>query len=155
MKKEEYFLQLAEQFQRINNKIFQMRNNPVSFDGSVPLNAGAIHIIEAIGKNGEANITEIARILGITKGAVSQSATKLCAKGLIVKIKVGLNDKDVRLQLTTEGQKVFEGHEKLHAAMYTDLQSSLYDVTLVEIERVHIIFDKIENYMDYYQHEFK
>lgn len=155
MEKEDDILLLTEQFNRINNKINQLRNIPRSFNGTDPVNLCAINVIDAISKHSEANVTEIARILGITKGAVSQMVSKLSAKGFVVKTKVGHNDKDVILRLTEDGQKVFEGHKKMQAAMYADLRSAFNDVTPVEIELARKIFDIIEGYMDQYQQELR
>lgn len=146
---------MAEQFLRVINKYNQMRSLPLRFDGSVPLNPGEIHMIEAIGQHSGANVTELARFQGITKGGVSQMIGKLSTKGLVAKTKDGLNDKEVKLRLTPAGLKVFKGHANMHAAMYADLLSSLEHVSPAEVERVREILDKIEGYMDQYLREYR
>ena len=71
-----------------------------------------IHTIEAIGKNFRINVTQLAELQGITKGAVSQMVYKLVRKKFVKKIKFPRSGKEVFLELTPEGKKAFKGHEK-------------------------------------------
>jgi len=154
-KGQETLLIMAEQFLRIINKYNQLESIPVCFESGITLNPAEIHTIEAIGKHDGTNVTELARIQGITKGGVSQMIAKLNKKGLIAKTKDGLNDKEVKLRLTTEGLKAFRAHENMHAAMYGDLLKFLENVNNVEVERLCEILDKIEGYMDQYVSDHK
>lgn len=155
MKEQETLLMMAEQFLRIINKYNQIESTPVCSENGMPLNPAEIHTIEAIGKHDGTNITELARIQGITKGGVSQMIAKLGKKGLVAKTKDGLNDKEVKLRLTPAGLKAFRGHENMHAAMYSDLLKLLEDVNHTEVERIREILSKIEGYMDKYMSEKK
>lgn len=155
MQIEHKFILLMEQFQRINNKISKAHNFIVYSDNNISINTGAIHLIDAIGKHSNSNMTEIAGILGITKGAVSQMVTKLSAKGLIIKSKDDLNDKDIRLSLTEYGEKVYHEHEKLHEEMYKDLQLCLNDITPSELNHISEILDKVDSHMNKYLEKYK
>ena len=76
---------LIEQFMRITNTINNLHSENISFNESVALTLGEIHLIECIGKHEDTNVTEISKILGNTRGAVSQMAKKLENKGLVNK----------------------------------------------------------------------
>ena len=143
-----------EQFYRSTSKIQQMRTKKLSFDGTPPLQTASIHFIEMIGKHKESNMTEFARMLGITKGSVSQMAKTLEEKRLIRRVKGEENDKDTYFVLTEEGRKIYEGHEKLHEEMYSEIETVLSELTPEDMEKAVRIFSRIESCMDEYKHSF-
>ena len=141
-----------EEFYRITNLIQQMRTRRISFNGTPALQTASIHFIEMVGKHEDANMTELAEKLDITKGAVSQMAKKLEEKGLIIRAHSGDNDKDTFFHLTREGWKVFNGHEKLHGEMYGEIESILQELSVSDLEKAKQVFEKIEACMKEYQH---
>jgi len=68
------------------------------------------HMLDRIGEHPEINVTEFARVAGITKGAVSQVVKKLETKGLVRRYKSGSNNKEVFLELTRTGRDAFSEH---------------------------------------------
>lgn len=144
---------LTELFLRILNKYNRMEMKPLRLGDCDPLNPKEIHTVEAIGKQNGINVTELARVMGITKGGVSQMVTRLSKKGLVAKTKDGLNDKEVKLRLTPEGLKAFRGHENMHAALYADLLRALEGVSAAEIERVRTVLAKIDYHLDRYSED--
>ena len=72
------------------------------------------HLLEAVRVNEGANATELAKILGITNGAVWQSAKKLAQKHLLEKYKHPDNRKEVYFCLTALGEKACAVHNHLH-----------------------------------------
>jgi DNA-binding MarR family transcriptional regulator len=70
------------------------------------------HLIDRIGDHPGVNVTEFARIVGITKGAVSQVVRKLERKGLVKRYKGSMNDKEVFLELTRTGREIYINHKK-------------------------------------------
>lgn len=142
---------LIESFYEINGKINKQKNRLISFEGTEPLNTASIHLIDVIGKHPDYNVTKIARVLGNTKGAVSQMVLKLENKGLI-KRKNGTNEKEITFVLTQEGKKVFEGHEQLHAQMYERLEDLLNEFSKADVKKIQKAFDVIDECMDEYGH---
>ena len=136
---------------RITNKINELHNCHINFNGSLQLSIGEIHLIECIGKHQDANVTEISNILGNTRGAVSQMAKKLEKKGLIIKTKKGDNNKEIILQLTKEGNEIFLEHEKFHLSLYKDILSTLDSSSEENIEFVKNIFKSIEKHINEYE----
>lgn len=146
---------LIEQFMRVTNTINELHKHAISLNGSMPLTLGEIHLIECIGKHPETNVTEIAKILGNTRGAVSQMAKKLENKELINKTKKGDNDKEIILQLNKNGMEIFLEHEKFHASLYGDIFSSIEGATKENIEFVKSILNKIEEHTDEYKKKYQ
>ena len=141
---------LIEQFIRITNTINNLHSENISFNESVALTLGEIHLIECIGKHEDTNVTEISKILGNTRGAVSQMAKKLEKKGLIVKTKKGDNNKEIILQLSKEGNEIFLEHESFHLSLYEDILSTLDSSSEENIEVVKNILNSIEKYINQY-----
>lgn len=148
------FQALIERFMRINININQMHSDCITIDGKNALTVGEIHLIECIGKHRESNVTEMAEILGRTKGAVSQMAVKLEKKGLCIKEKHGNNNKEIILSLTQEGQRVFEEHEKLHNDLYRDIASALDEIDEKSFNEIESILGITEKYLDEYKEKY-
>lgn len=145
-------MQLVESFYQITGKINKMRNNLISFDGTEPLNTAAIHLIDVIGKHPDYNATQIADILGNTKGAVSQMTAKLENKGLIKKRHSEFSDKEITFVLTESGRRVFDGHEKLHAELYQRLEEILGEFSADDVAKIKKAFAAIDECMTEYGH---
>lgn len=145
-------MQLIESFYQITGKINKMRNNLISFNGTEPLNTAAIHLIDVIGKHPDYNATQIAQVLGNTKGAVSQMASKLERKSLIQRQKSGENEKELTFLLTESGQRVFDGHEQLHAELYQRLGEILGEFSAGDVAKIKRAFAAIEECMTEYGH---
>ena len=101
-----------------------------------------IHLIEVIGKHDNTHITEFAKLLGVTKGAISQTAMKLEKKGLIKKKSDPKNHSRFLLELTKMGEKAFQHHKKFHMS----IENILNDVIdLFSLEGKKTIRDFIVN----------
>lgn len=144
--------QFIESFYHITGKINKMRNNLISFEGTEPLNTAAIHLIEVIGKHPDYNATQIAEVLGNTKGAVSQMTAKLEHKGLIERKKSPESEKELCFELTESGKKVFDGHERLHAELYERLGGILGEFSDEDMAKIKRAFDEIDACLDEYKH---
>ena len=145
---------LIEQFQRISSEINSMHKGLIHLDGIGSLPLGEIHLIECVGKHPNANVTELAAILGNTKGAVSQMAGKLVKKGLVAKTRRDDNDKETILKLTEAGQQVFDAHEKLHAELYREIGEGLDGIKDESIEECRRIMSIIERYLGEYREKY-
>ncbi len=73
-----------------------------------------VHCIDWIGMVDDANVTKIARQMGLTRGAISKISKKLLAKGLIERYQRPENNKEIYFRLTAEGRNVYNEHKKLH-----------------------------------------
>ena len=78
-----------------------------------------IHTIAIIGDYEGINVTNLARMRGITKGGASQMVYKLVDKGLVEKKVSPDSDAALCLYLTGKGKKARSEHRKLHETMGT------------------------------------
>lgn len=84
-----------------------------------------IHTITMVGKNYEINMTQLADIMGVTKGAISQTIRKLVHKNLIVKSNSN-NKKEFNLKLSDKGNIVYRGQESFQKELFT-FAATLYE----------------------------
>jgi len=66
------------------------------------------HILDVIGDNPAMNVSELAAVLGVTKGAISQVVRKLESKGFAQRFKKSTNDKEVFIELTKAGRDIHQ-----------------------------------------------
>lgn len=84
-----------------------------------------IHTITMVGKNREINMTQLADMMGVTKGAISQTIRKLVSKKFI--LKSNTNDRrEINLRLSDKGRKVCIGQESFQRELFT-FAGTLYE----------------------------
>ena len=91
----------------INKTIFKEKKKIFKFKG-VSLYPSEVHLLLVIKNDIDTNATEIAKQLGLTKGAVSQTLLRLEKKGIILKTKDPYNKNELTLSLTGFGEKAYE-----------------------------------------------
>jgi DNA-binding MarR family transcriptional regulator len=84
-----------------------------------------IHTITMVGKNKEVNMTQLADMMGVTKGAISQTIRKLVSKNFITKSN-DINRKEINLSLSEKGLIVYKGQESFQKELFT-FAGSLYE----------------------------
>jgi len=153
MMKHEAFTNFAETFNRIINKFTSIEKKPRDFGTGDLLYPSEIHNIEIIGRNPGINITNLAKALGVTKGAVSQIVNKLERKNLVEKFRDSGNEKEVMLKLQKKGKIAFNGHENFHAKFYSEIMGEVDDMTPEQILFFQNILDKIDKYVSIYMNK--
>lgn len=131
---------------RILRKFQILYRKPHDYGNGEILSNSQIHLIDAIGQTPLATVTELARSVGVTKGACSQLAGKLFKKGYITKMREVGNNKEVRLILTKKGEKIRNLHEEFHRQFMKDY---FQGVTSDEGRIYNDIMKRIEAYVDY------
>jgi DNA-binding MarR family transcriptional regulator len=104
------FAELAELWLKIDKK-------PRQFGTDQDLYRAEVQLIEVLGRSDRLSVTDIAEILGITKGAVSQTLKKLEKKGLVTKNSDPLNQSRLLVDLTAKGKVAYYAHEHWHETM--------------------------------------
>ncbi|MBU2488115.1 MAG: MarR family transcriptional regulator [Proteobacteria bacterium] len=110
----ENLTELRQIFFRVVNKVSHATRRPLDYGTGDLLHPSQMHVIERVGESPGISITELARVLGITKGAVSQTVKKLEEMGMVARYKQENNAKNVLLKLGKKGEKTFEAHHEWH-----------------------------------------
>ncbi|WP_033165314.1 MarR family transcriptional regulator [Clostridium sp. KNHs205] len=147
-------ISVMEAFMAVNNKIYQIKDESITFSNGIKLKTGAIHLVEAIGNHPLSNVTTLATKLGVTKGAVSQQISKLMKKGLVSATRRPENQKDIVLQLLPAGNVIFHEHAQAHEELYRVLSEKVLNFSVDDREKMIELFELVGQYVDEYRQGF-
>ena len=99
--------QLAEALLRAFAKFSKNEKKPRHYGVDQLLHPSEIHMVMRVGNNPGAHVSELARIAGITRGAVSQLIARLVKKGLIQKVEDPESSLKTVPVLTNKGKVAF------------------------------------------------
>lgn len=80
------------------------------------------HTIAAVGQYEHLNITQLAKLQGVSRSAASQMVSKLVKKELLCKKPSPQTENEVVLTLTEQGRAVWEAHRRQHARLQDRLE---------------------------------
>ena len=114
-----------KEFHRMNDVIMDIakiymrwHDEEQDFGIAQSLRREEIHTIQAIGDNEGINITELAKLLDITKPTVSERVRKLSLMDLVQKRGSPENNKEILLFLTRKGWVAHRNHEEKHHKLF-------------------------------------
>lgn len=148
MKSEKGYIQLGDLFYRVLSKYMASEKVPKSFGITQKLYPSEIHMIHGIGQHPDINVTELAKFLGITKGAVPKMIKKLQSKGLVESLKSVRNGKEVCLRLTGEGKRAQEGYLQYHKNRGRLIQRYYNHLSKEEIRTITETLNALERLAD-------
>jgi len=152
MKGKPDLLKIAEVWIRIINKMDADEKVPKDFGSGDLLHCSEIHTIMAIGKNTGINVTNLSRLLGISRSAISQMMNRLQKKGLVEKLRDPDNDKEILLRLSPKGTIAYLGHEQHHARIYARMHRNLGDLSAEEFSLILRFLSAMEETIDGVDH---
>ena len=138
------------QFGRILNSFNAAEKLSRDFGTGDLLYPSEVHTIEAIGNNAGCNISDLARIMGITRGAVQKLSAKLEGRGYIHRFMSAEDNKRIFLELTDRGRAANDGHQDFHGKMYVEIFRLLNMFNKAELEKVITVFEAIEENFNSY-----
>ena len=108
---------LIARFSKLSKLWQQLDSKPRKLGTDTELSGSEIHLIEVVGQNESLSVTGLAKRLGITKGAVSQTLKRLERKGLIAKEVDPTNSSRITVSLSTKGKVAYYSHLQWHETM--------------------------------------
>jgi DNA-binding MarR family transcriptional regulator len=145
---QEQLIKLIQQFGRIMNKYSVGEKRTIDYGTGNRLFRAEVHTIEAIGDHPKINVTELALVLGVTKGAISQMIDKLIKKGLVNKTMVASGVNEVALTLTEPGLSVYQKHREYHGQMYAEIAALLSNCSNDQLSFLANVQNIIEDFLD-------
>ncbi|MEG0733017.1 MAG: MarR family transcriptional regulator [Vagococcus sp.] len=94
--------------------------------------ASEVHWLEFIENTPDVNVTKLSEHFFMTRGAMSKATKKLIAKGAIYSVKKESNKKEIYFELTEEGKRIYNLHEKLHQE-FKERDKDIYEMLSPEI----------------------
>jgi DNA-binding MarR family transcriptional regulator len=138
------------QFGRILNSFKEADKLSRDYGTGDLLYPSEVHTIEAIGNNTGCNISDLARIMGITRGAVQKLSAKLDEKGYIHRFMSSEDNKRIFLELTEKGRSACDGHHDFHRKMYDEIFRLLNMFNKEELEKTITVFEAMEKNFNTY-----
>jgi len=139
---------LSEVFLRIMHKVIENQKKPRRYGINDRLYPSEIHTIMMIGIHQDVHISELARFLGITRGAVSQMVTRLENKELIKKRIDPQNATRILLSLTNKGKVAYYAHEQYHEETDAPLVEYITNLTKAQYVFAQEFLQKLEKMID-------
>ena len=112
------------------NDILQIEKNAMNNTEFKDLSITEIHTIEAIGKEGNRTMGEIANDLRITVGTLTTAINRLIKKGYVERKRIEEDRRGVVVYLTESGKKVFDEHTLFHKEMIDEVAKNFEDYEL-------------------------
>lgn len=149
-------------YETILLKFNRLLTKLVAIDKKLRFNVGGfdirstdIHLIDTIGRFPNSNVTEIAKYLGVTKGAVSQKLTALEKKSFLRRYKDSTNAKEVIVELTDLGWQAFRFHENHHHQVDSEIFKFLAESSQENIDFLEELMDIFDHMMNRYLDQIK
>lgn len=115
--------ELLRTLDRVVSRLVAIQQTPRTYGTGVPLYSTEIHTIQAIGEMADVNVTRLAKHMGVTKGAISQTVAKLVEKRLVRKERVPGNTREVRIELTESGWIGYRNHEAFDRRIFSAVET--------------------------------
>ena len=126
----------------------QLDKSPKRFGTDELLTHSEVHLIEIIGEHEGMGVTDIGKLLGITKGAVSQSLKKLEKKGYTDKNPDPRNLSRLIVSLTSKGQAAFWAHKHWHEKMDGGFSDYLKNLKEDELRIIIDFLNRTEDFLE-------
>lgn len=108
---------IKEKFSSLIELAQKLESKPRRYGADTMLTGAEIHLLELIGEADKPSVTELAKLFGVTKGAVSQRLKVLEAKGVAAKAPDPANASRAIITLTPKGREAYEAHKQWHETM--------------------------------------
>lgn len=126
----------------------QLDTQPKRFGTEELLSHSEIHLIEIIGDNPDLSVTDISKVLGITKGGVSQNLKRLEKKGFSIKETDPENLSRSLVKLTSKGKTAYYAHKHWHETMDGGFSAYMDNMSEQELGIIINFLNKVEVFLE-------
>lgn len=133
----------------IFNDILLIEQNAIKNSELGDLSITEIHTIEAIGKQSERTMSEVAEDLNITVGTLTIMVDKLVKKEMVERFRTDIDRRVVFVKLTKKGEIVYKLHERFHHEMIRNIIEGLDEneekILISSLEKLKVFFEQKYN----------
>ncbi len=138
---------LEGKFKNLMKLSEKLEKIPRKFGTDDTLTSSEVCIIEQIGDHDDLSVTDLAGLLGITKGAVSQSLKRLGTRGYTFKEPDPGNTSRSILMLTNKGKTAYYAHKHWHETKDGGFQEYCRTLEQEKIDFLHEFLDRMEDFL--------
>ncbi len=107
------------------HEIWKLEEKALITEEYCDISVNDMHVIEAVGLEGDKNMSQIAKKLDITVGSLTTSMNGLVKKGYVTRERSEEDRRVVTIRLTDKGCRAYRHHELFHEKMANAALSSL------------------------------
>jgi DNA-binding MarR family transcriptional regulator len=130
---------MIDTFLKILHTFSAIEKKPKDLGTGDLLYVSEIHAISIIGKNPEINLTRLAELSGVTRGAISQIVKRLISKRYIARYNTR-NNKEINLRLSDKGYQISLGITQFEKDLFAFAEQIYKDATPADRELVDRLF---------------
>ncbi len=140
---------ICQKFSSIVKLASALEKQPRSYGTDELLTSTEIHLIETIGNNDETlSVTDLAKLSGVTKGAISQTLKKLEKKGITRKVEDPSNVSRSIVQLTSKGNVAFYAHRHWHETMDGGYKEYVMGLKQEQLDFLMAYMNRVEDFLN-------
>jgi len=145
---DEFSIKLNDILVETFRSILKVEEQMLKQSSKIDLSISEMHLIEAVGKNGNQGrtISDIAEDLSITLPSVTIAINKLVKRGYVQKVKCKNDGRVVFVSLTPLGSKMDAVHRYFHKSMVRNVAKDLTEeeksAMLKGIDKLNTFFNK-------------
>lgn len=143
-------LELRNEISKLVNQYNKLENMPFDTGLGDYLFPSEFNMIEAIHMNKGGTVTELCIYFGITKGAVSQTITKLINKGYVSKTRSLSNKKELIIELTQKGILASDRHDQFHRRMDEEMAEYIKTIPADKLQDFKQMLSLISQHIEKY-----
>ncbi len=125
------------------NDILSIEENVLRQDEFNNLSMRDFHIIEQMARLGSTNMTELAKVMKVTKGTLTVAIDNLVRKGYVERSRKTSDRRMVEVWLTEKAEKAEQRHAKFHHEMIRDVMNEMSREELKVLDRA---LNKVNRY---------
>ncbi len=138
-----------ELFIKAVNRYNSLERFPMKQRARLHLYHSERHMLDQIADHPNLNVSQLAAMVGVTKGAISQVVKKLEAKGVAQRYRKSSNDKEVFVELTRTGKDLYRKHQAINHETVRTLSKELGRYSDDKVEFLVRMFHWFNSFLDH------
>ena len=132
------------------NEIWELEGEAVITEEYKDITNNDMHIIEAIGIDGDSTMSMVAKKMRITAGSLTTSINSLVKKGYVTRKRSEKDRRVVHIMLTERGEKAYFHHKNFHIQMVSCATENMNDH---EIQSLLKLLQDLTSFFNRYKEE--
>lgn len=140
--------QIGEDLLNLICEFYEKDSKARTFGTDTELYHSEIHMLQCIMEHPGLHISGIACLLGITRGAASQTVKRLERKKMVVKETSPTNCKKIVMHLTSKGETACQNHKKAHEKYCAVILTFLTDASAEQLQFFSGFLSKFKKFLE-------
>jgi DNA-binding MarR family transcriptional regulator len=136
-----------QKFKKVAKLWNEFEKKPHDFGNGQVVYHAEVFLLMHINGHKDPSVTDLAKILGISKASVSEVLKKLEKKELIIKKKSPVNASKIIVEASAKGLEVLKLHDKIHSKIESDFKAYYETLTNDQLSFLEEFFSNFEDFL--------